>query len=420
MTERKGIDVSEWNDNLKYSEIAKEIEFVIPREGYRCRRDHLFLDHVKGFQAAGVKVPGVYHFIYAVNEYEAREEAKSCIKNVKVAGLPDSITIWSDMEYDSIDKAEATRGIILGPPEVNRITRAFLEEIAAAGYRCGIYTNLDFYRNWYNSSMLSSFPLWFAQYTDAKKPAVDDCEIWQYSSKGVIAGANLDLDIWYDKTEKKPGKKPEQKPAAKITAGEKACRWMESAAKDPTHGYDQRYRWGEKGDYDCSSAIIQAVEESGILVKTAGATYTGNIARVFKMLGFRDVTSSVNLATGKGLLRSDILLNHRHHVAMYCGNGLEVEASINERGTATGGTPGDQTGKEFLIRPYRNFPWDCVLRFPDVTDKTEGETGTNTKPGGLSTTPRYVACVTASRLNVRTWAGTEYPKIKSDTHTGSS
>ncbi len=48
---------------------------------------------------------------------------------------------------------------------------------------------------------------------------------------------------------------------------------------------------------------------------------------------------------------------------MYCGNGKEVEASINEKGTAHGGKPGDQTGREFLIRSYRNYPWTNVLRY---------------------------------------------------------
>lgn len=42
---------------------------------------------------------------------------------------------------------------------------------------------------------------------------------------------------------------------------------------------------------------------------------------------------------------------------------MEVEASINEKGTAHSGKPGDQTGKEFLIRSYRNYPWTNVLRY---------------------------------------------------------
>lgn len=144
---------------------------------------------------------------------------------------------------------------------------------------------------------------------------------------------------------------------------EKAIRQMETWAKDDSHGYDQDYRWGEKGDYDCSSAVIQAWQNAGVPVKSGGATYTGDMKNVFLKNGFVDVTSKVNVATGSGLLRGDVLLNEAHHVAMYCGNGKEVEASINEKGTAHGGKPGDQTGKEFLIRSYRNYPWNCVLRY---------------------------------------------------------
>ena len=146
---------------------------------------------------------------------------------------------------------------------------------------------------------------------------------------------------------------------------EKATKQMESWAQDSSHGYDQDYRWGEKGDFDCSSAVIQAWQNAGVPVKTKGATYTGDMRTVFLSCGFKDVTSKVNRSTGSGLLRGDVLLNETHHVAMYCGNGKEVEASINEKGTAHGGQPGDQTGKEFLIRSYRNYPWDCVLRYSE-------------------------------------------------------
>ena len=160
-----------------------------------------------------------------------------------------------------------------------------------------------------------------------------------------------------------------------MTKTEKAIRWMEDTARDNSHGYDQIYRWGEKGDYDCSSAVYKAWETVGIPVKTYsfqkhGCAYTGVMRDVFMHYGFKDVTSKVNVRTGAGLQRGDILLNQKHHVAMYCGNGLEVEASINEKGTATGGKPGDQTGREFLIRSYRNYPWDVVLRYTEAADGT--------------------------------------------------
>lgn len=154
-----------------------------------------------------------------------------------------------------------------------------------------------------------------------------------------------------------------EKEGIAMTKTEKAIRQMETWAKDASHGYDQDYRWGEKGDYDCSSAVIQAWQNAGVPVKSSGATYTGDMKNVFLKKGFVDVTSKVNVATGSGLLRGDVLLNEAHHVAMYCGNGKEVEASINEKGTAHRGKPGDQTGKEFLIRNYRNYPWNCVLRY---------------------------------------------------------
>lgn len=153
------------------------------------------------------------------------------------------------------------------------------------------------------------------------------------------------------------------KEGAEMSKIEKAVQQMEAWAGDDSHGYDQTYRWGQHGDFDCSAAVIQACENAGIPVKSKGATYTGNMLAVFKKCGFVDVTSKVNRSTGAGLLRGDVLLNTSHHTAMYCGNGKEVEASINEKGTATGGKPGDQTGKEFLIRSYRNYPWTNVLRY---------------------------------------------------------
>lgn len=149
---------------------------------------------------------------------------------------------------------------------------------------------------------------------------------------------------------------------------DKAITWMEETAKDDRHGYCQDHRWGEDGDYDCSSAVYTAWQSAGVPVKTYslkkyGEAYTGVMLRAFTANGFTDVTAKVNRSTGAGLVRGDVLLNAALHTAMYCGNGMEVEASINEKGTAHGGKPGDQTGKEFLIRSYRNYPWTNVLRY---------------------------------------------------------
>lgn len=143
---------------------------------------------------------------------------------------------------------------------------------------------------------------------------------------------------------------------------EDAVEWAISIANDDSHGYDQTNRWGP--DYDCSTLIIQAWQNAGIPVKTQGASYTGNMYDAFIACGFIDVTSQVDLSTGSGVVRGDVLLNIVNHTAMSIGNGQIVQASINEHGETTGGQTGDQTGREIYTRTYYNYPWDKVLRYP--------------------------------------------------------
>lgn len=199
-----------------------------------------------------------------------------------------------------------------------------------------------------------------------------------------------------------------------MTKTEKAIQWMEDLARDNSHGYDQDNRWGV--DYDCSSGVITAWETAGVPVKTKGATYTGNMYDIFIACGFEDVTASVNLSNGSGMERGDVLLNHVHHTAMYCGDGKEVEASINEMGTAHGGRPGDQTGKEILIRSYRNYPWDCVLRYKDSGSAATNGSGATSDQDKMNTVA-YVARMSKDTKCYAEPGGSQaklFPQIKKD------
>ena len=152
---------------------------------------------------------------------------------------------------------------------------------------------------------------------------------------------------------------------------ENYTRWMENLANNDHYGY----LWGGWGpqDYDCGHAIITALQEAGIPVKDHGATYTGNMRHALLATGAKDVTAGVNLTTGAGLKRGDILLNEANHAAVYTGNGKLVHARSSEGNTI----PGDQNGKEICIQPYFNYPWDCVMRYPEETDEPveTGKTG---------------------------------------------
>ena len=130
--------------------------------------------------------------------------------------------------------------------------------------------------------------------------------------------------------------------------------WALSIALDNSHGYDQQYRWGERGDYDCSSLVVSSLRVAGL--NTGGSSYTGNMRSQLTQHGFVWITDFSHLKAG------DILLNESHHTAIYLGNGLLVHASGNEFDDAVGGLPGDQTGEEIYIRTYYWRPWNGVLR----------------------------------------------------------
>lgn len=133
---------------------------------------------------------------------------------------------------------------------------------------------------------------------------------------------------------------------------EQFVRNMESLCNDDSHGYSQVNRWGP--DYDCSSSIITALRQAGFDVGTA--SYTGNMSSNLCERGWERLSPDVEK------VRGDILLNDVNHSAVYCGNNTLAEFSQSETGGESG-SPGDQTGREALVRSYYSFPWDCILRY---------------------------------------------------------
>ena len=141
---------------------------------------------------------------------------------------------------------------------------------------------------------------------------------------------------------------------------EDAVKFALEIAEDPAHGYDQANRWGP--DYDCSSLVISCFKRAGLPLR---CTYTGNMYDDMLNNGFLDFVKQVNLSTGMGLERGDVLLNNKSHTALYIGGGQVVQASCNEKGEIVGGLSGDQNGREIAIGYYYNYPWDHVLRYID-------------------------------------------------------
>ena len=191
----KGIDISFYQESIDFNKVAKDVDFVILREGYRKTIDSRFLEYARKAKAAEVKIRDVYHFCYALNTSDAVEEAKSCLANVKKAGLGKDTIIFYDFEYDTVTKAEA-KGVTLGKAECMAFTKAFCEYVESKGYRAGIYSNIDYYHNMYDKSLLDKYVFWLADYSGE---ADYECAFHQYSNEGKVSGinGNVDMDYFY-------------------------------------------------------------------------------------------------------------------------------------------------------------------------------------------------------------------------------
>ena len=132
--------------------------------------------------------------------------------------------------------------------------------------------------------------------------------------------------------------------------------WAIGIANDDSHGYSQYNRQGP--DYDCSSLVCNSLLAAGF--PDSGATYTGNMKKCLRKIGFKWHTDLSDLRRG------DIMLVHhengRQHTEIYLGGGKLVGAHIAETGGIHGVT-GDQTGNEISVGRYYNAPWDGFLRY---------------------------------------------------------
>lgn len=144
---------------------------------------------------------------------------------------------------------------------------------------------------------------------------------------------------------------------------EKMVQQMEQWCNDDSHGYSQYHRYGP--DYDCSSAVIEALKRAGW--DMGGALTTDHIRAPLMRQGW------VWLPPDVPKQRGDILLSEEYHVAVYVGNGMLAEFAIDEEGGIAGNQPGDQTGTEAYIHGYYDYPWDGVLRFTGQSESEDDE-----------------------------------------------
>ena len=171
------------------------MQYVILRCGYRGSasgvlvEDQKFKSNIQGATAAGLKV-GIYFFSQAVNEVEAVEEASMTLSLIKKYRI--TYPVYIDVESangraDGISKAARTS-----------VINAFCQTIRNSGYTPGLYANKNWLTEKINTGALGGCKIWLAQYVAAPTYG-GRYEMWQYSSRGSIAGikGNVDLNVSY-------------------------------------------------------------------------------------------------------------------------------------------------------------------------------------------------------------------------------
>lgn len=194
---QRGIDISQWNSVKEYSAVKSSgvVDFVLLREGWGTGSvDKAFAANVYGFKVVDVPILGVYHFSYARSPIEAKKEAEFAISNLENAGLGPETIVFFDYEYDSVDYAKRC-GDNPNKLVCTVLTKTFCSRVEELGYKPGVYFNLDFKLNWYESGFLDRYACWIADWRVGR--TYPESMFHQYSNKGLIPGIVGDVDLNY-------------------------------------------------------------------------------------------------------------------------------------------------------------------------------------------------------------------------------
>lgn len=427
--ELKGIDVSSWQGKPDWPKVSNSgVKFAILRIHQKSGVDTSFEHNYKGCKSNGILIGG-YKYSYALTSAQAIEEAENVISVLGGRGL--DFPVFYDLEW--------AQQRSLGKQAIENIAVAFLTRIKKAGYKAGIYCNLDWHNN-VLSDALKQYDCWIARY-----PANDNGSAqerlrpnvgvgWQYSSKGKVPGinGNVDMDVFY-KDYRDSNQKGETK-MVKISncghdergryAGGKAgdqtgteyqiINWYSrpwlcvlrfndakiatmiadmatKAAQNNLIGYDQGTAGNSNDRYSFWRHLKASNYDPAQITVACESDCSASTAAIVKGAGYR-----LNNARLKAV---SIYLTTRNMRAAMKIAGAKV---LTDRKYLTSGDY--LKAGDILLNDNHHVA---------IAVTTGAKASTLSTPTILSKTPKWVGKVTANTLNVRTWAGTEYAQLKS-------
>ena len=102
---------------------------------------------------------GVYIYSYATSVKQAESEANHVLRLIKSTGAKPTYPIYIDYEDSSQNG--------LTPKQLGNFATAFFNKTIAAGYKAGVYANLNWWTNKLTDSRFNQWTKWVAQYNSA-------------------------------------------------------------------------------------------------------------------------------------------------------------------------------------------------------------------------------------------------------------
>ncbi len=194
-----GADISKYQDYVDFVKLKKAgINFVMLRVGARgygsgqLVADENFSDNIKRATDAGLQV-GVYFSSQAITVEEAVEEADAVL--TAIGDYQISYPVAFDMGFVENDTARIEA---LSKAEKTDITKAFLDTVAAEGFKTMIYGDKEWLIKEIDMSKLTAYDVWLSQFQDVPDYPYRFA-MWQYtqtaSVDGIVGYTNLNVSF---------------------------------------------------------------------------------------------------------------------------------------------------------------------------------------------------------------------------------
>lgn len=191
----RGIDISEWQENINWDAVKSQIDFAILKLGNIGDNTKFWLDpyFVRNYnECTRLGIPfGVYVYCYTNEIENARQAGREVAGYLSDKNL--QLPIYIDMEDGEI--------AVEGKDKLSNIVKAFNTEIEASGKWAGVYANRNWFDNYLTDEVKRLYTTWIAHvdYTDNQDKYRGQYDLFQYSWGGEISGivGNVDMNIMY-------------------------------------------------------------------------------------------------------------------------------------------------------------------------------------------------------------------------------